>query len=166
MKNWELPRCWPPRQHLQRANASGHNVDKAHATYMNIDILELLGQSLRLRLCNVVDEEADTTLRDHIRRTIAELDADDSPRTTEAQEREEVDNRISAPRDDGRQTDLVQHAGNIWIRLLGNGTLQANKQLVDDEEEHGEREAKAHQAEGEISFDDKFARIADRDHER
>ena len=113
---------------------------------------------LNLGLChgNVVDEEADTTLRDHVRHTIPELDADNGLCATDVQEREEVRDRVKAPRDDCRHTDLAQHAGNRWFGFLVNGILQANKQLVDDEEEHGEREAKTHKAEGDISLDDKL----------
>merc|ERR1711978_111536 len=98
---------------------------------------------LRLRVRNLVDEQAHATLRDDVRSTVAHLDADHSLRGRDAQHGEEVHYGVGAPADHSHQLgrlDLVLHNP---VGLLLSGLAQADQQLLDDvkEEGHGDEPA-------------------------
>merc|ERR1719158_2602456 len=99
---------------------------------------------LRLRVRDLVDQEADTALRDDIRGAVATLDQHHGLRTwglgsMEPKKWDDVDDRVGEPADHGVPACRPNEVLNVGVLLLRGGLLQAVNELLHDvaEAAHG-----------------------------
>merc|ERR1712176_752675 len=139
--------------------------------HVSLDTLLLAVTALHsgLGASDVVDEEADAALGDHVRHGVADLDGDHgaSGETSLAsggsrQHWHDVDDGVGAPRDDGCPAcplDLI--ADSLWLRILG--LLEAVEEGVHDVAEWEHRQSPVGPAGGSITG--ALAWVAVEDHE-
>ena len=114
---------------------------------------------------DVVDEEANAALGDDVGHTVAELDGDDRAGAIQAEHREDVHDRVRAPRDHGRPADPCELQGDLLVLLLCDSTLQADEEGVHNVQEGDHREGPPHPADVEVALDDELAGVAEDNHD-
>merc|ERR1711893_223760 len=128
-----LPPCMPASHRGLPADLDLKNSSKNEDAPRSCPLL------LRLGIGNLVDEQAHATLRDDVRGTVADLDADHGLGSRDAQHREEVHDRICAPADHSHQLSCLDLVLHNTIGLTLSGLAQAHQQLLDDVQEEGHR---------------------------
>mmetsp|Transcript_37337 Transcript_37337/g.93256 ORF Transcript_37337/g.93256 Transcript_37337/m.93256 type:complete len:292 (-) Transcript_37337:67-942(-) len=122
-------------------------------------------QGVRLGHGDIVDEEADAALGNDVSGAVAKLDADDRVGAVEAEHREDVHDRVRAPRDDGRPADHRELRGDRRVRLGLDRALEADQESVDDIEEGEHGGAPPHPAHVEVALNDQLSGVAEHDHQ-
>merc|ERR1712146_856209 len=97
---------------------------------------------LRLRVRDLVDQEAHATLRDDVRGAVAALDQHHGlcwgARSMEADQGDDVHHGVGEPADNRDPAGLPDHGLDAGVGLLRGGLLQSEEQLLDDEGEEDE----------------------------
>ena len=113
-----------------------------------------------LGISDLVDQEADTTLGDDVRCTVANLNGDNRVCCIDSEHGEQVDNWVCAPADNSHELGCLDLALHDCIRLAVGGGGEANEEFVDNvqEEDHGKEPA--HPARSEVTCDDELSIVA------
>merc|ERR1712187_359514 len=91
----------------------------------------------RLCICDLVNDQTNTALRDDVRDTVSDLDGNHSLSCIDAKHGEQVHNRVSAPADHCHDLGCPDLARDDWVRLTVCGRSEAHEQLIDDVQEEG-----------------------------
>merc|ERR1719464_1355229 len=119
----------------------------------------------RLCICDLVNDQTNTALRDDVRDTISNLNGNHGRGCIDAKHGEQVHNRVSAPTNHCHDLGRPDLARDDWVRLTVCGRGEAKQQLVDNiqKENHGNEPAQPPRSE--VTSNYKFAIVSGDDHE-
>merc|ERR1712054_150671 len=107
-----------------------------------MDISDFAGRSflhleLRLRSADMGNHDANTALGDDVGDGVPNLYAYDRHAALNAEHWKQIDNRVSAPRDDRPPLSRANLVCNLIVPFLGRGSRETNQQLLDNHQEEG-----------------------------